>query len=398
MTVNNTAAATASGIVVRADKGLGLVAYSPFTGLVYAIPDRDSADVLSWLSGGGSPPNTAYATSLGAGWAVPVSESCQPERQLLPSPTDWDSIPAAADRPLVINWLITGGCQMACKYCYAEDLMRGRVAEPSLAQLEAIAERILSYGPVAVVLTGGDPLTSRHLLALIERLSGRVGLMVDTNGLGLTDALVEAFATHRVVVRVSLDSERPTENEKFRQVRFPSGSRRVSPTQTAVDAAVRLLDANVTTAVQTVATKYSTSDLVSLGDKLYRMGVRSWRVHRVASSAENEAGYTAAKIGDKAFGHGVALVQRALRCDWGSDFAIQFAGNEQRNSVILVGPDGRFFTERQPVVDAKPRRAAKPSKMVIDPKYPLRPRLTLIRHEVNMWAHASRYLNLSTNR
>jgi MoaA/NifB/PqqE/SkfB family radical SAM enzyme len=396
MTATSEIAVTTSGIVARRDRGLGLVAFSPYTGLVYAIRSNDIEPVLSWLEGEADVPGPAYATSLGAGWFVPMSQSKQPERQLLPAPDEWLSSAPAADRPIVINWLITGSCQMGCKYCYAEDLMATAV-EPTLQQLEATAERILGLSPVAVVLTGGDPLTSPSFNGLLARLSGRVGLIVDTNGLAIRTEHMPFFVDNRVVARVSLDSERPSENEKFRCLRGRSGDGESGPTEAAVSAITSLLDWGVTTVVQTVATKYSASDLVSLGDKLYRMGVRSWRIHRVADSQVSNKGYERARLSNKAFEHGVSRVRRSLRCDWGPDFSIMFEGNEQRNSVVLVSPDGRFLTETQPIRGARTDRGRGQNKVVIDPDRPRRPRPAAIRREVNMWAHASRYLNLSVD-
>ena len=49
--------------------------------------------------------------------------------------------------------------------------------------------------------------------------------------------------------------------------------------------------------VQTVATKKNANDLVTLGDKLYRLGVRSWRIFKVAPSKASYDGYIEASRG-----------------------------------------------------------------------------------------------------
>jgi MoaA/NifB/PqqE/SkfB family radical SAM enzyme len=225
---------------------------------------------------------------------VPLEKSIQRVPQLLPDRDAWSTLPVPR-QPILINWLITGRCPLACRYCYAEDLMRNEALEPRSADIERIVESILSLNPLVVVVTGGDPLFSGHLAEAVHLLSGKVGIVVDTSGYTFTPKHLELFKRHNVSVRISLDSERPKVNQAQRPLYrgYPKLVNQGIPTAVAaVNTLCQCLDAGLCVTVQTVATKKNANDLVALGDKLYRLGVRSWRIFKVAPSKASYEGYT----------------------------------------------------------------------------------------------------------
>ena len=178
---------------------------------------------------------------------------------------------------------------LACKYCYAEDLMRDEALEPKSVDIERIVESILSLNPLVVVVTGGDPLFSGHLAEAMQLLSGKVGIVIDTSGYTFTPKHIELFKQHHVSVRISLDSERPKINQAQRPIhrKYPKLAKQGIPTAVAaLNTLCQCLEAGLCVTVQTVATKKNANDLVTLGDKLYRLGVRSWRIFKVAPSKE----------------------------------------------------------------------------------------------------------------
>src|SRR5437867_3195004 len=125
---------TASGVVVRNDPGLrGLLCFNPFSGLVYAVSQDHATDLIKWLDRKvGEPPAKVYRSTVGAGWSTSKSEAVYLVPQLLPDRCSWPVVPSPSF-PILINWFITGRCPLACKYCYAEDLMRNDALEPTTA-------------------------------------------------------------------------------------------------------------------------------------------------------------------------------------------------------------------------------------------------------------------------
>jgi sulfatase maturation enzyme AslB (radical SAM superfamily) len=399
--VTYTVRRTRSGLFVKTDRAIGMLVHSPFTGLTYAVHDSDSHQVSKWInSSKASAPSDVYQSSMGAGWAVPIENAKHPTSHLLPHPSLWSSIPSP-ESPILINWFLTGKCPLACLYCYAEDLMRNDAWEPSDSEIQEYGATILKLRPLVVVLTGGDPLFSPHLRRAVELLSGRVGLVVDTSGYTLTDKHIALFKRHEVTVRISFDAERPRVNDYQRPIfhGYPSlVERGRSPGELAVESVCRCLSAGLSVNVQTVATKKTANDLVALGDKLYRLGVRVWRVFKIARSEARMDGYyhlvgshlDSGKpiTGKKARGPYEFVfgeIRTASSTRWRQQMAVQVTHNEAPNSVILVGPNGVFYTESNTAV----------KKVVIDEKHPKAPSLEKIRSKVNMLAHAERYLNLT---
>src|SRR6185503_19356587 len=213
---------TASGVFVRSDTNIGLVAHSAFTGLNYAIHRSAEKSILRWLEKKCLEVPEKVLYTLGSGWAIAEDFAKHSEPHLLPEATIYSFLPLP-DSPILINWFLTGRCPLACAYCYAEDLMRKDELEPTLDDIANYAKSILDLRPLVVVLTGGDPLFSPYLSKALELLYGKVGIVLDTSGFTFTKSHVSLFREFGVSVRISFDSERPAVNQRQRPLypRYP---------------------------------------------------------------------------------------------------------------------------------------------------------------------------------
>ena len=375
------------GISYERDASAGLIAYAPRSGLFFAIHESSVQEAEKWLQGADvtltGPMEQLLASAQGSGAASLAISS----GSLLPDRLAWEN-PPQPSKPFVINWLLTGRCPLHCVYCYAEDLMHDEAIEPSREQVQRIAKTILSYRPVVVVLTGGDPLSSPHLELAISNLAGRCAVVVDTNGVHLTDERVQLFKKFGLMVRVSLDGESPALS--VRQRPNCSGG---DSSAAAVDAVCRCLRAEIPVTVQTVATRANLANLHRFGDKLHQMGVPMWRVLRVVGSRDRMDGYYQAIGGSTQLAidrfaenwkHFTLEVLGPRTRKWADSMAVQATGSELRNSVVLVAPDGRFYTES----------ATRNEKQLLDTSSPYRPALRSIRRQVDMAGHSRRYLRL----
>ena len=249
---------TKSGLFVRKDAGFGLFVYSPYLGIIFACAEEDSERVIMWLDQRcDKAPSAKYEEVLGPGWSIPLKKAKYlVPPYLLPDADAWPILPNT-NRPILINWLLTGNCPLSCKYCYAEDLMRGKCQEPNETDIEQIAETILSFKPLAVVLTGGDPLFSPNLEKAIILLHQKTGLIVDTSAYTFNSNHLRIFKQYNVFVRISIDSERPRINDELRPVsnEYPKMRKKHSSTvDAAINALTQCIDENISIAVQTVAT------------------------------------------------------------------------------------------------------------------------------------------------
>lgn len=391
---------TRSGLFIREDELLGLLIFSPFTGQMYAVAGEYADPVVQWLDDSKALPEDAdVIAALGAGWHLSRENAVARIPHLLPAKQYFDVSPQPS-HPILINWFITGLCPLGCLYCYAEDMMRRRLPEPNQSAIEAIGEEILKVGPVAVVLTGGDPLFGPNLEPALDTIGGKTGVIIDTSGYTLNEKHIKLFRKHCVVIRISLDAERPQVHDFQRPLYagYPQlKNKRPSTAEAALSAVCRCLDAGLTVTVQTVATKKNVNDLPSLGQKLEKIGVHSWRVFKVAPSEAKRTEY-AALIGGKPgqkyaknTGGAYDYVFRQLLREFGAGpgrMGLQVTANEKPNAVILVGPDGVFRTESDTDI----------RKIIIDEASPMAPSIDAIRSRVDLFAHASRYLNNTSSK
>lgn len=390
---------TTSGIFVREEASLGLLTYSPFSGLFYACDKSDKDRLLMWLDKEiPVPPAEVYAKALGAGWFIEPQDAEYPIPHMLPPQSEeWGKAILCSQKPILINWLITGGCPLNCKYCYAQDLMNGKYREPSLAEIKDIANSILEFEPLVVVLTGGDPLVSPHLGEAIELLHGKVGIIIDTSAYSLNQDHIDLFKEYNVFVRISLDSEIPKINDSLRPALV--NSKRVNRpfsnnVEVAVNGILKCIDHNIRIAVQSVATNKNRSDFMVLGDKLFKLGVSGWRILMIAPSSTNFEAYlklSGDEISQRRF---YKYILKKLKTkhtnDWERKMSVQVAGNRVPNAVILVAPDGTFLTESQ----LKGQEVI--GKVLIDQEFPNQPRIARMLNSINMHAHTERYLNLES--
>ncbi len=378
---------TESGLFVRLDEKVGLLVYSPYSGLIFLVHPEDIQDTLLWLEKrGGISPTEVVTKALGVGWKINPCDASFGATHYIGDREKWEWFPWTTRFPILINWFLTGECPLSCQYCDASDLMRTR-PEPTEDDVRLIAASVMSYNPLAVVLTGGEPLRSRYIEKCIELLHGQTGIIVDTNGLYLDNSHIELFKKYNVVVRVSLDSPRPDVNDRLRCVRKNEmnvlGKKRVSSLQKALAALCLCLDESVPVAVQTVATYKTIHDLPALGDRLYKLGVRFWRVHIVALSPDNSMNKEfnrKLRVPMKSRDHTLSEVIK-LRRRWdGMDF--QLVDDTSRDAVIIVATDGEYLTESN----------TGHGKIVIDTNSPKAPSLDHIFNIVSPDHHAWRYL------
>jgi MoaA/NifB/PqqE/SkfB family radical SAM enzyme len=379
---------TKSGLFIRKDDPLGLLSYSPFTGLLYATYNMDATKVTSWLQGKvPSPPAEQYKLALGPGWAITFDKAKFPIPHLLSSTAgSWPLVPVPAS-PVIINWLLTGKCPLKCIYCYAEDLMRGRIPEPdSPKKIINIAKAILSYSPLAVVLTGGDPVSSPFLETAIKSLTGHAGIIIDTSGYALDATMVRLLRDSKAFLRISFDSELPSINASLRPTPV---STEVPSLDKALDAIKICLNEGIQFSVQTVVSRRNYNDLQSLGDKLFKIGIRGWRLLLAVPSSLNKKSFSSL-VGDhrsqnRLSEYIISELYSLYESYWKDSMTFQVVISGAANSVVLVAPDGTFYTESN---------IPHEGKVILDRDSPFRPTISNIFSKVNMHLHTERYLNI----
>jgi MoaA/NifB/PqqE/SkfB family radical SAM enzyme len=343
---------TKKGIFVRAHKGFGLLAFSPFTGLFFSIAEDYSEDVLSYCNNhpvARTPQNAAIFDNLGIRIDALPNENFQ-ITNWLPQKEYFSFAEGLPDKPIVINWLISNKCNSNCKYCYASDV----IDKPfDKNETKEIAESILSYNPLAVVLSGGEPLMEKKILIDAIRLLGcKTGLIIDTNGLIYDKELVRLFKKNNVVVRISLDSLHGETNNKTR----PQRSQRKDTLNTIIENIIQYKAHDIPVLIQTVITSVNKNTIDDMFNKLPALKINGWRVFSVTTPNEEKTPGTFKEVmlfgrtkkteeAQKDIQDKLKLFSKTHLSKSNFTLEVIFKADSIKNTVILVLPSGKFVTE-----------------------------------------------------
>jgi uncharacterized protein len=169
-----------------------------------------------------------------------------------PASLDVSSLLATGWRPLPFREFIVkvhSRCDLSCDYCYMYEMAdqswrdQPRSMSPETAELAArrIGEHAATHRlpGITLILHGGEPLLAgRDLIARLitatRRSAGRgtvVSVIVQTNGVGLSDAYLRFFDEFGVMIGVSIDGD-ATAHDTHR--RFASGRGSYAPVAAAL--------------------------------------------------------------------------------------------------------------------------------------------------------------------
>jgi radical SAM protein with 4Fe4S-binding SPASM domain len=106
--------------------------------------------------------------------------------------------------PLV--WLeLTRRCNLRCPHCYIDGGL-ARDGEMSAAEFHALIDEFADMGVWAIALTGGEPTLHPDFVALVRHARARDLLVgIATNGMFLSEALLDALPRDGVIISVSYD-------------------------------------------------------------------------------------------------------------------------------------------------------------------------------------------------
>ncbi len=165
----------------------------------------------------------AFAAELGKLEVLQRSGSLKP---INPTSARLTQVPLST---IVLN--VNTGCNLACTYCYKEDLAKPAAGKRmDFATAARSVDMLLEVGAqrerVNVVFFGGEPLTNvpliREVVGYAEDVVARAGKKVDfsltTNATLLTPELIDWFDAHRFGISVSMDGPQAVHDRNRRTV------------------------------------------------------------------------------------------------------------------------------------------------------------------------------------
>ena len=345
---------TKKGLFIRRDKDFGAIVFSPYSGLFFAVAKDYVEETLKYCNNKENTLQELIKDNLSIGINNLAQTDFIIDSHLLPSPKDFsytnNILPN--EYPIVINWLISNKCSFSCNYCYAADVLNKTFAD---VDVEKIANQILTLNPLAVVLSGGEPLLEKtKILTAIKTLGNKTGIILDTNGFNYDKELTKLFKQYNVVVRISLDATKQEITDKIRPLK--NNNDNISTLYPVFKNINQYKENRIPILIHTVVTSINKNSLDELYATLCTLGVNGWRIFSVVNPNDKEKQKSFKKLmtfgkakdikeANKEIEKDILFFKKRHRSK--STFSIQIlqSNESKKNSVILVLPNGKFATE-----------------------------------------------------
>ncbi len=186
-------------------------------------------------------------------------------------------------RPYVVSWNLTYRCNLACEHCYLDAGGTPQVGTENFADRSELGteecfrviDDIAAFAPECVtILTGGEPLLRRDILAIVRRASERgLWVVVGTNGVRITENLARRLAEAGARgLSLSLDALDPDRHDGFRKVR--------GAWRNTVEGAEILGRTGLPFIVQTTAGSHNLGELEAIADFAHdRLAAKVWNLY-----------------------------------------------------------------------------------------------------------------------
>jgi len=342
---------TKKGIFIQLHENFGAIVFSPFSGLFFAINKNYVKCTIDYCNNIKTSIPDEIENHLNIGC---INETAQKFNisHYLPSNEVFLESNAIPHVPIVINWLISNKCNCNCSYCYAGDVIDKSFEAHNINDT---ASNILNLNPLAVVISGGEPLMEKEkLIEALQILGDKVGIIIDTNGLIWDNDLIKLFVKYKVVVRVSLDSLQGETNSRIR----PTRDKKLNKISLSIiiNNIINYRKLNIPVLIHSVITNTNKSSLDDLFYKLPSLGVNGWRILYVIKPNDSEKQDSFNEVMNFGNKDSLKKQQQDIKIKINkylgkliskSNFSIQIipSGETEKNSVILVLPDGQFATE-----------------------------------------------------
>ena len=371
------------GIYLRMHPKFGTLIFSPYSGLFLAVARQFSEDVEKYCNNESCNLPEKIINHLNIGneeyKCVPFKvEKWLPSKDFF---SDIDELPN--DQPIVLNWLVSNKCNCNCTYCYAGDVIDKEFED---VDVKKTAAELLKMNPLAIVLSGGEPLLEEMKLKdILNTIGNKTGILLDTNGLIYPQNIIPLLKKYNVVVRVSLDSLSNKVNSAIRPQRNKKND--ISNVATIVENIQLYRKAGITVLVHTVLSTMNKKHIEDLATQLPLLDINGWRIFTVVRPNDNAKKDSFDKLMRygkiKSIDDAEKNIQKELtrferKFQSSSLFHIQIlrSSTTKRNSVVLVMPDGKLMTEGM----------FKSAKTIID--------IDAIFKKVDLRSHYERYIGL----
>jgi MoaA/NifB/PqqE/SkfB family radical SAM enzyme len=245
----------------------------------------------------------------------------------------------SVNRPLSAGCLITGRCNLGCRYCYGNDESLPK-NELSADVWKEIFVRLKSWGLMRVDLSGGEPTLRRDISEIADHaIEAGLNIVLSTNGLVLhRTGPVQLPKTTRI--HVSLDSGFSDVHESSRVLRSLNPS--LNSFRQSVEFIRRSLDLGYRVRVLTCVGQHNSEGLFQLGEHLASIGVTEWNISRILPAGRARANFKELwEVNDERLLEQISTIRYAFQ--W---MRVRYSNRANQDGYfLLVLPDGTLATQ-----------------------------------------------------
>lgn len=237
--------------------------------------------------------------------------------------------------PVSMCWLIEESCNLDCIYCYSSH----KYMEYKEIYYQKIIDRALSYEPVSIVFTGGEPTLNRNLVNILKYIDGRIVCIIDSNGTtDVWDDLIPFMKN--TVVRISIDSIDPQVVQKVRPAKKISSIEQLAKISENID---MLIKSKIPVIVQTVLTSYNINCLDDVYLFLVKHHVSRWYISCVKQSDHKQISVDELKVSQDSL---YSIKKKMII--WNNESVITTLSqetNDGKEARLFIEKSGKYYVD-----------------------------------------------------
>lgn len=189
-----------------------------------------------------------------------------------------------SERPFLVFWEVTRACALACQHCRAEAQPKRHINELSETEALTLVDQLAELKPPMLILTGGDPLMRRDVLAIARRATD-AGIRVGLSPSGTARLMHFDFNAIREAgierISLSLDGATKETHDAFRGV---------GGTFERTIAAVEMAhNAGLTVQINTTLTSSNLHEFDAFRDLMFELKPAMWSVFILVPTGRAQA-------------------------------------------------------------------------------------------------------------
>lgn len=246
----------------------------------------------------------------------------------------------ASDYPFYIGWQLSGNCNLDCIYCFAENKIHNKDTD----DIMDVANTILTFHPISVGLSGGEPTLNPRLADIMKLFKGKTNCVLNTNGTTpQLEKLLPVLKETNTFVRMTIDT---FDNDLLNTLRPPvhmpkEGYDQISKFKKNIKL---MQEAKVPFMIHTVITSKNLPTTEQTAEELIKLGVKRWHMYSVDYSEKCKDIYDDIKVSKEQ----MRTNHENLVAKFGDKIEITSTLKDlsfRERAVLLVDSTGRFLVD-----------------------------------------------------